>query len=111
MYELKSPGFDRPTLDHLAKREHDVPAIKDGQGQHIENCQVDVEKDHEEEQAPPAVFRAQKVIHHPADANWPREMLNAHIRPGGGYCDQRLFHHFVNLLDLLPGAGIEERRI
>ncbi len=38
-------------------------------------------------------------------------MLNAHVRPRRGYFDQRRFHHFVYLLDLLQGVGIEERRI
>ena len=38
-------------------------------------------------------------------------MLNAHVRLRRGYFDQRRFHHFVHLLDLLEGIGIEERGI
>lgn len=67
--DLQDLGFHRPAGHHFSEGKNDMSAVQDGEREHVEDGEVDVEEDQESDEAAPAVFREEKIEHDRADAD------------------------------------------
>ena len=99
---LQHPRIQRLAPHRLNNAKHDMAAVQNRDGQHVNNGQVNVEDHTEPECKLPAVFALKQKIVNPYNPDWPAEMLQFHVRFWRRNCGNRVQcagDAVVNLLD------------
>src|SRR5438132_3779568 len=99
---FKQANIQRFTPNSFYHCQHDVPAIEDRKGHHIYDREVHVQDHAKPEREPPTVLTSEKAIKQIADAYWPAQVLQLHVRlrrRNSANCLQCTGHAVVELFD------------
>ena len=83
-----------------------MTSIKHGEGKHVENGEVDIEKHREAERHFPAIRRSEHLVITFADADRAGEVLHANIRLARDHLGDGGVHDANTMLDLRPRGGV-----
>ena len=85
-----------------------MASVEDRKGHEVENAEVDIEDDDEGEEAHPAVFGEEEIVHHFTDADWSGEVLDSDVGAWGNDLGDGDPHGAQAIAHLLEGVRVND---